>query len=162
MLRDHGQSSKYFHDIEGYNGRLDAIQAGILSVKLRHLPHWNEQRRTHARTYDEILSTDHRVMCPYVPEWSRPVHHLYVVRVPDRARVINQLTAAGIGTGIHYPIPIHLSGAYRHLGFAAGAFPIAERASAEILSLPMFPGLTIDDQLRVAGALFDSFGDRAA
>jgi dTDP-4-amino-4,6-dideoxygalactose transaminase len=162
MLRDHGQSSKYFHDIEGYNGRLDAIQAGILSAKLRHLPQWNDQRRAHAQTYDELLSGDDRVICPHVPEWSRPVHHLYVVRVPDRTRVIAQLAAAGIGTGIHYPIPIHLSGAYSGLGFSAGAFPIVERVSLEILSLPMFPGLTMDDQRRVAGALFESLGDRAA
>ena len=162
MLRDHGQSSKYFHDIEGYNGRLDAIQAGMLSVKLRHLPQWNEQRRARARSYDRLLGGDGRVSCPHVPEWSRPVHHLYVVRVPDRAGVINELTAAGIGTGIHYPVPVHLAGACKHLGFAAGAFPIAERLSSEILSLPMFPGLTIDDQRRVAGALFASLGDRAA
>jgi dTDP-4-amino-4,6-dideoxygalactose transaminase len=162
MLRDHGQSSKYFHDIEGYNGRLDAIQAGILSVKLRHLAQWNEQRRTHARSYDQLLGGDDRVICPHVPEWSRPVHHLYVVRVPDRAGIMNRLAAAGIGTGIHYPIPIHLSGAYRNLGFTAGAFPIAERVSSEILSLPMFPGLTTDDQRRVAGALFESLGDQAA
>lgn len=162
MLRDHGQSSKYFHDIEGYNGRLDAIQAGILSVKLRRLAEWNEQRRACARSYDELLGGDERVLCPFVPDWSRPVHHLYVVRVPDRGRVINQLAAAGIGTGIHYPIPVHLSGAYKSLGLGAGAFPIAERVSAEIVSLPMFPGLTIDDQRRVAGALFESLGHQAA
>ena len=162
MLRDHGQSSKYFHDIEGYNGRLDAIQAGILSIKLRHLPAANEKRRAHARVYDELLQDEDRICCPCVPEWSRPVHHLYVVRVPDRARLMNQLTAAGIGTGIHYPIPIHLSRAYKHLGFTAGAFPIAERVSSEILSLPMFPELTIDDQRRVTAALFESLGNRAA
>jgi dTDP-4-amino-4,6-dideoxygalactose transaminase len=161
MLRDHGQSAKYFHDIEGYNGRLDAIQAAILRVKLRHLPEWTEQRRSRARSYDELLGCDNRIERPYVPDWSRPVHHLYVVRVPDRARVIQQLAAAGIGTGIHYPVPIHLSGAYQSLGFAAGAFPIAERVSAEILSLPMFPGLTIDDQRRVVEALFESLGHEA-
>src|SRR5438445_13280251 len=100
MLRDHGQSRKYFHDMEGYNGRLDAIQAGLLRVKLRHLVKWNEQRREVARSYDELFGqTNGAVVLPYMPSWSRPVYHLYVVRVADRDRLQRDLAAAGIGTG---------------------------------------------------------------
>lgn len=161
MLRDHGQSAKYYHDIEGYNGRLDAIQAGILRVKLRHLPAWTEQRRAHARAYETLLAGAESVVLPYVPRWSQPVYHLYVVRVPDRDRVQAQLAAAGIGTGIHYPIPLHLCAAYRDLQFQAGDFPVAERLASEILSLPMFPELTLGSQQRVANALIESVPSRS-
>jgi dTDP-4-amino-4,6-dideoxygalactose transaminase len=151
ILRDHGQSKKYIHDIEGYNGRLDAIQAGLLRVKLRHLAKWNEQRRELARGYDELFGdTAGAVILPHVPSWSRPVYHLYVVRVADRDRLQSGLTAAGIGTGIHYPIPLHLVKAYEALGFRPGDFPIAEQAAAQVLSLPMFPGLRPEQQERVA------------
>jgi dTDP-4-amino-4,6-dideoxygalactose transaminase len=150
MLRDHGQSSKYFHDIEGYNGRLDAIQAGFLRVKLRHLGKWNKQRRARARVYDALFAgTEGTVILPYVPCWSRPVYHLYVVRVADRDRLQKDLAAAGIGTGIHYPIPLHLAKAYEVLGFRRGDFPVAEEVAAQALSLPMFPGLSPEEQARV-------------
>jgi dTDP-4-amino-4,6-dideoxygalactose transaminase len=159
MLRDHGQSKKYFHDMSGYNGRLDAIQAGLLRVKLRHLGTWNQQRREKAEAYGRLLAAARgAVGLPFVPHWSRPVHHLYVVRVKERERVQQQLTDAGIGTGIHYPIPLHLSKAYEGLSFRPGDFPVAERAAAEILSLPMFPGLPLDSQQRVAAELMDSAG----
>lgn len=161
MLRDHGQSKKYFHDIEGYNGRLDAIQAGILRVKLRHLSTWNERRRKHAQAYHELFAdVDAPVIVPYVPRWSRPVYHLYVVRLADRDRVQQHLAAAGIGTGIHYPIPLHLSKAYERLLFRAGDFPVAERAASEILSLPMFPGLSLDSQQRVVTEVLESMAAR--
>lgn len=150
MLRDHGQSRKYFHDIEGYNGRLDAIQAGVLGVKLRRLPKWNDQRRARAEAYRELLAGEGTAILPHVPHWSRPVYHLYVVRVANRDRVQAHLAAAGIGTGIHYPVPLHLCKAYEGLGFSAGDFPVAEQAASEILSLPMFPGLSLDSQRRVA------------
>ena len=154
MLRDHGQSQKYLHDIEGYNGRLDAIQAGFLRVKLRHLAKWNEQRREIARTYDELFAeTRATVVIPHVPSWSRPVYHLYVVRVADREWVQKDLATAGIGTGIHYPIPLHLVKAYAALGFRAGDFPLSERAADEVLSLPMFPGLSPGQQQRVVSAV---------
>jgi dTDP-4-amino-4,6-dideoxygalactose transaminase len=150
MLRDHGQSRKYFHDIEGYNGRLDSIQAGLLRVKLRHLRNWNEQRRERARDYDELLAdTEGAVILPHVPSWSRPVHHLYVVRVADRERLQRDLAAVGIGTGIHYPNPLHLQKSYQHLGFQKGDFPVSERTAAEVLSLPMYPQLQIDQQRHV-------------
>jgi dTDP-4-amino-4,6-dideoxygalactose transaminase/acetyltransferase-like isoleucine patch superfamily enzyme len=150
MLRDHGQSRKYFHDIEGYNGRLDAIQAGVLRVKLRHLAKWNEQRRERAREYDELFAaSEGGVIAPHVPSWSRPVYHLYVVRVMDRERLQGDLTAAGIGTGIHYPVPLHLAKPYEVLGFRPGDFPNSEEAAGQILSLPMFPTLSREQQRRV-------------
>ena len=158
MLRDHGQSTKYVHEIEGYNGRLDAIQAGILSVKLSRLDGWNEQRRAHAADYDRLLAGVDGVALPHVPEYSRPVHHLYVVRVADREAMQKDLAAAGVATGIHYPFPLHLCKAYEHLGFTAGAFPVAEKAASEVLSLPMFPGLTPDQQELVAAAVRESAG----
>jgi len=150
LLRDHGQSRKYFHDNEGYNGRLDAIQAGLLLVKLRHLAKWNEQRRQVASRYDELFAdADGMLVLPHVPSWSRPVYHLYVVRVPDRDALQKSLAAAGIGTGIHYPIPLHLAKAYRHLGFRPGDFPISEQAASQVLSLPMFPELSPEPQSEV-------------
>src|SRR2546428_1445601 len=150
LLRDHGQSRKYFHDNEGYNGRLDAIQAGLLLVKLRHLAKWNEQRRQVASRYDELFAdADGLLVLPHVPSWSRPVYHLYVVPVPDRDGLQKSLAAAGIGTGIHYPIPLHLAKAYRHLGFRPADFPIAEHAAAQVLSLPLFPKLSPEPQSEV-------------
>jgi dTDP-4-amino-4,6-dideoxygalactose transaminase len=157
MLRDHGQSKKYFHDIEGYNGRLDAIQAGILRVKLRHLAIWNEHRRQCARRYGELFAdTEGTVILPHVPFWSRPVYHLYVVRVADRERVQHELSAAGIGTGIHYPIPLHLAKAYEALGFRPGDFPAAEQAASQVLSLPMFPELSLEQQRGVVTEVLQS------
>jgi dTDP-4-amino-4,6-dideoxygalactose transaminase len=157
MLRDHGQSRKYVHDVEGYNGRLDAIQAGLLRVKLRHLAKWNEERREVARRYDELLAAaGDAVVIPHVPAWSRPVYHLYVLQVEDRERLQDDLGAAGIATGIHYPIPLHLLKAYESLRFRAGDFPIAERVASRILSLPMFPGLTPEQQQRIAACVLES------
>src|SRR5437016_7838548 len=159
MLRDHGQSRKYFHDFEGYNGRLDAIQAGVLGVKLRHLAKWNEQRRERARAYDELFADSGvPVALPHGPSWSRPVCHLYVVRLADRERLQKDLAAAGIGTGIHYPIPLHLATAYAALGFRPGDFPVAERAASRVLSLPMFPTLAPEQQRRVVTAVVQSAG----
>jgi dTDP-4-amino-4,6-dideoxygalactose transaminase len=154
MLRDHGSSKKYHHEIEGYNGRLDAIQAGILSVKLRHLAEWNDSRRACAQRYDQLFAeADGPVRAPHVPAWSRPVYHLYVVQVSDRQSVQTHLGAAGVGTAIHYPIPLHLSTAYAGMGLGPGNFPVTEEVAAKILSLPMYPGLTADNQRRVVGEL---------
>jgi dTDP-4-amino-4,6-dideoxygalactose transaminase len=163
MLRDHGQSKKYYHDIEGYNGRLDAIQAGLLGVKLRHLPDWTGQRRACAAEYDDLFArADGLLVAPHVPEWSRPVYHLYVVRVADREGVQKELTAAGIGTGIHYPVPLHLSAPYASLGLRPGDLPVTERAAAEVLSLPMFPNLSVENQRRVAAELLGAMRRRLA
>jgi dTDP-4-amino-4,6-dideoxygalactose transaminase len=150
MLRDHGQAKKYYHDVEGYNGRLDAMQAGFLSAKLKHLPDWNEKRRQSAERYRQLLGNCEGVILPYEPKWSQAVYHLFVIRVADREQLKDSLAAAGIGTGIHYPIPLHLQKAYATLPYKKGDFPITERVAAEILSLPMFPGLTEAMQVRVA------------
>jgi dTDP-4-amino-4,6-dideoxygalactose transaminase len=150
MIRDHGQARKYHHDVEGYNGRLDAMQAGFLHVKLAHLAKWNEQRRERAAEYGRLFkSAGNPVETPYEPSWSRAVYHLYVVRTGDREGLMAFLKDKGIGTGIHYPIPLHLQKAYRALNHAPGDFPVTERAAAAIVSLPMFPNLTGAQQARV-------------
>ena len=125
----------------------------MLSAKLRRLETWNEQRRAAAARYDELLAELPRVTLPRTLAGNEHVWHLYVVRVADRGRVKKELQAAGVGTGIHYPVPVHLTGVYADLGYAEGTFPVAERASREILSLPLFPGITSDQQKRVASAL---------
>ncbi len=149
-LRDHGQAKKYFHEFEGYNGRLDAIQAGILQVKLPHLSAWNSQRRERAAEYNRLLANNEAIILPYEPSWSSAVYQLYVIRTADPSGLMNHLKMAGIGTGIHYPIPLHLQKAYASLGYEECAFPIAERVASEIVSLPMFPHLTEKQQSRVA------------
>jgi dTDP-4-amino-4,6-dideoxygalactose transaminase len=142
MLRDHGQSQKYYHEIEGYNGRLDAIQAGILRIKLRHLNEWNEARRRNAKTYDRLLEGVEEVTVVPEPSWSTSVYHLYVVKLKNRDQVQKMLSEKGIGTALHYPVPLHLQNAYKLLGYKAGDFPVTEKHAGEILSLPMFPELT--------------------
>jgi dTDP-4-amino-4,6-dideoxygalactose transaminase len=149
MLRDHGQAKKYYHDVEGYNGRLDAIQAGLLHTKLAHLAKWNAQRRDRSAEYNRLLAGNEALSLPYEPSWSRAVYHLYVVRTNDRDGMIDHLKAAGIGTGIHYPVPLHMQKAYAALNYSSEDFPVAERVAAEILSLPMFPQLTAQQQARV-------------
>jgi dTDP-4-amino-4,6-dideoxygalactose transaminase len=153
MLRDHGQVKKYFHAMEGYNGRLDTIQAGILHAKLPHLAGWNEKRRDRATEYNRLLSNNDGVKTPYEPPWSRAVYHLYVIRTGDRDGLIQHLKNAHISTGIHYPIPLHLQQAYISLNYAVGDFPVTERAAGEIVSLPMFPHLTPSQQARVAAEI---------
>jgi dTDP-4-amino-4,6-dideoxygalactose transaminase len=156
VLRDHGQARKYYHDIEGYNGRLDAIQAGILRVKLKHLAEWTEMRRAAAARYGELFAdSDTKITLPYEPAWAKAVYHLYVVRVEDREGLMKHLTSVGIGTGIHYPIPLHLQNAYTTLGYQKGDFPVAEKIAAEIVSLPMFPQLRADQQSRIAGEVMN-------
>jgi dTDP-4-amino-4,6-dideoxygalactose transaminase len=153
MLRDHGQAKKYYHDMEGYNGRLDSIQAGILSVKLKYLSSWNESRRAAAMRYDDLLSSTQEVVCPFCPDWARAIFHLYVVRVEDREGLQKHLAQANIGTGIHYPVPLHLQKAYKSLGYKQGDFPVTEKAAAEIGSLPMFPHITAEQQSRVVESM---------
>ncbi|MFY9560050.1 MAG: DegT/DnrJ/EryC1/StrS family aminotransferase [Terriglobales bacterium] len=150
MLRDHGQAKKYYHDIEGYNGRLDALQAGLLSVKLKHLAEWNAKRRDAAFRYQELFQQSGvEVVLPYEPSNSKAVYHLYVVQVADRDRVQAELAQRNIGTGIHYPIPLHLQKAYASMGLGRGSFPVAESAAERILSLPMFPNLSSTAQERI-------------
>src|SRR5580693_3325869 len=152
MIREHGQAKKYYHDMEGYNGRLDALQAGLLTVKLRHLAEWNRKRQEAAKRYHEMLATIEGVVAPYQPEWSRPVYHLYVIRVQDREGLQKHLAAAKVDTGIHYPIPLHLQKAYENFGHQNGDFPVAEKLAAEILSLPMYPQLLDAQQKHVVRA----------
>jgi len=154
IIRDHGQAEKYYHDIEGYNGRLDAIQAGVLGVKLQHLDEWNQQRRECAAIYGNLLAplTD-ALALPYEPSWSRAVYHLYVVRNSDREGLRTYLGGRNIGTAIHYPIPLHLQKAYRGLGYSEGDFPVSEKVAREIVSLPMYPQLRPDQQDKVAAAI---------
>ena len=150
MLRDHGQSQKYYHEVEGFNGRLDAIQAGLLQVKLRHLADWNENRRAAAARYrDLFVEAGAADLPPVEPEWATGVYHLYVIRVQDRAGLMKHLGQVDIGTGIHYPVPLHLQNAYQSLGYQVGDFPVAESVAAEIVSLPMFPTLQGEQQERV-------------
>jgi dTDP-4-amino-4,6-dideoxygalactose transaminase len=147
MLRDHGQAKKYYHDFEGYNGRLDAIQAGFLRVKLRHLDEWNAKRREAASRYKELLSG---VVPPYEPDYSKAVYHLYIIRAANRDALQAKLAESGIGTGLHYPVPLHKQAAYSGI---RGRFPITERAANEILSLPMFPTLTAEAQTEIAALI---------
>lgn len=161
MLRDHGQAKKYYHDIEGYNGRLDALQAGLLSVKLKHLADWNAKRRKLAATYNEKLAeAGAQVVTPVEPSWSEAVYHLYVVRTENREDLQADLAKAGIGTGIHYPVPLHQQKAYAHLGYETGDFPVTERVAPEIVSLPMFPQMTAEQQSKVVQAVTASAGKK--
>lgn len=153
MIRDHGQAKKYYHDIEGYNGRLDALQAGILTVKLRHLAEWNRKRQEAAQRYQSMFVGVEGLEAPHQPEWSRPVHHLYVIRVEDREGLQKHLGAHKIDSGIHYPIPLHLQKAYADFGYKQGDFPVTEKLAAEILSLPMYPQLLAEQQRQVVGAV---------
>ena len=154
MLRDHGQSKKYYHDIEGYNGRLDSIQAGILRVKLQHLSKWNQSRRECARKYDELFATaETNIVTPFEAPWSKAVYHLYVLQVENREALQTKLAKENIDTGIHYPVPLHLQKAYRDLGYKLGTFPVSEKATERIVSLPMFPGLSEADQTRVVRSI---------
>jgi len=153
MLREHGQSQKYYHDLEGYNGRLHAIQAAFLRVKLRHLDAWNAGRRAAAVRYAELFSQMPGVTVPYEPETSRAVYHLYVIRTEDREGLGEHLKAQGVNTGLHYPVPVHLQKCYRDWGYERGSFPVTERVASDILSLPMFPTITAEQQQRVADSI---------
>jgi dTDP-4-amino-4,6-dideoxygalactose transaminase len=153
MIRDHGSPRKYEHAVLGVNSRLDTLQAVVLSAKLRRLAAWNASRREAAARYDALLSDVDEVVLPHTLAGNEHVWHLYVVRVPDRDRVIKELHAAGISAGIHYPVPIHLTPAFAALKYSEGAFPNAERAAGQILSLPLFAEITAAQQERVVSVL---------
>jgi len=157
MIRNHGQSRKYYHEIEGYNGRLDAIQAGILRVKLRRLPGWNEARRRNAKKYNELLSSVDGVETPFEPEYTRGVYHLYELRTGKRDGLQQHLNSRGIETGLHYPLPLHLQKSYLKLGYRAGDFPETESSAGELISLPMFPELS-EEQIRYVVDCIAEFG----
>jgi dTDP-4-amino-4,6-dideoxygalactose transaminase len=153
VLAAHGSARKYDHEVVGMNSRLDTVQAVVLAAKLRRLDAWNARRRLAAGRYTELLRDVEGVRTPVVADGNEDVWHLYVVQVEDRDRVLAALHDAGIGAGVHYPTPVHLTGAYRHLGLARGAFPVAEAAARRILSLPLHPHLTPDQQAWVVDAL---------
>ncbi|WP_106816264.1 DegT/DnrJ/EryC1/StrS family aminotransferase [Microbacterium timonense] len=155
-LAAHGSSVKYVHDHIGMNARLDAVQATVLRAKLRRLDGWNEARRAVAARYADLLDAVPGVRAPNTRPGNEDVWHLYVVRVDERDRVLSELTAAGIGAGIHYPTAVHLTEAYEGLGYRRGQFPVAEAAAQRILSLPMFPHLLSDQQERVVRELSTS------
>jgi dTDP-3-amino-3,4,6-trideoxy-alpha-D-glucose transaminase len=141
-LREHGQTAKYKHELEGWTARLDTIQALVLLRKLPLLDGWNQQRRTAAAWYTDALAGLGDLRMPTVPDGSEPVWHLYVVRTARRDELAEFLRGRGIGTGVHYPEPPHLVPPYAHLGYGRGSFPVAETLAQEVLSLPMFPGIT--------------------
>jgi dTDP-4-amino-4,6-dideoxygalactose transaminase len=151
--RNYGRRSRYEHDLAGFNSRLDTLQAVVLRAKLRHLAEWNEARREAARRYDALLADLPAVARPRTLPGNEHVFHLYVVRVPDRDRVLEKLRAEGIGAGVHYPLPLHLQPALRDLGHGPGDFPETERAAREVLSLPIYPGIQAAQQERIVDVL---------
>jgi dTDP-4-amino-4,6-dideoxygalactose transaminase len=152
LLSNHGRTSSTDHAVEGFNARLDGIQAAVLKAKLGHLDEWNRMRAEAAKRYDRLLSGLDVVIPERMP-YAGHIYHLYVIRVRKRDRVKEELAARGVYCGLHYPVPLHLLDAYRHLGKAKGAYPIAEEVTAEILSLPMFPEITEEQQQYVADCL---------
>ncbi|MGD0411714.1 MAG: DegT/DnrJ/EryC1/StrS family aminotransferase [Verrucomicrobiota bacterium] len=153
VLRDHGQARKYHHSHIGWNGRMDGIQAAVLSVKLKQLDVCNLRRRSHALLYDQLLGGTREVIIPAQGCSNQSVYHIYAVRVKDRDQVLQSMAEKGISCAIHYPIPVHLQEAYRFLGRGRGSFPVAERCAGEFLSLPMFPELTREQIHTVADEL---------
>jgi dTDP-4-amino-4,6-dideoxygalactose transaminase len=148
-MRNVGQRQKYYHELPPFNHRLDTLQAAVLRVKLRYLEEWTEARRRNAALYGELLQGSD-VATPVETPGSRHVYHLYVIRTPQRDRLQAHLDEHGVGTAIHYPVPVHLQPFYAGNGFRAGQLPVAERLSGEILSLPMFPGMTAEQVEYVA------------
>jgi len=162
VLRDHGQPQKYHHDIEGYNGRLDAIQAGILGLKLRHLDEWTSKRQKISMVYNEQLIQISGVVPPFESERYRSVYHLYVLRTPWRDELMKYLSVHDVDTGLHYPIPLHKQNAYKMRLFSSDRYHVAEKVSKEILSLPMFPELTKEEITFVVRTIQDFFSEKTA
>ena len=154
MLRHGGQKTRYDHQLLGRNSRLDELQAAILRVKLTHLEKWNERRRHIAALYTALLG-DSKVEPPIEMPHARHIYHLYVIRCEDRDALQEHLTERGVGTAVHYPVPIHLQGAYRWLNLGRGSFPIAERYAEQVLSLPIYPELTDAKVRQVAAHIRD-------
>jgi dTDP-4-amino-4,6-dideoxygalactose transaminase len=152
LLRSWGEEVRYEHKHRGFNYRMDGVQGAVLGVKLKYLEAWTEARRSHAAEYTRRL-TGTAASAPMERPASRHVYHQYVVRVPERDAWRAALTEAGVQTGVHYPIPVHLQPAYADLGYSSGDFPIAEQAAAEVLSLPMFPEMT-DQQIESIATVF--------
>jgi dTDP-4-amino-4,6-dideoxygalactose transaminase len=152
-LRNYGSEVKYHHPETGFNSRLDTLQAAVLLAKLKRLAGWNQQRREAAARYGELLRDVPGLSLPSTDAGNEHIWHLYVVRVSRRDEVLKKLNADGIGAGIHYPIPVHLQGAFKYLQLGPGSFPVAEKTAGEILSLPMFAEITAEQQARVVESL---------
>ena len=152
-LGNYGSTVRYVNETRGTNSRLDPLQAAVLRVKLRYLDAWNDRRRAIANLYAQALADSGVVSLPYVPDWSDPVWHLFVVRTPNRPALQAALADSGIQTLIHYPIPPHLQQAYADMGHQRGDFPIAETLADEVLSLPIGPHLTLDQARQVADGI---------
>jgi len=153
MIRDHGAEKKYYHEVYGHNYRMEGIQGAVLGVKLRHLGAWTEARRRNAAMYNAALKGIPGVVTPQEMPYAKHVYHLYVIRAPRRDELQKHLEAKGVATGLHYPVPLHVQNAFKHLGYKEGDFPVTEKAAREILSLPMFPELTAEQIAYVAGAI---------
>lgn len=148
VLRNYGSSVKYVNEVQGYNSRLDPLQAAVLRIKLSHLDEWNARRKAIAQRYQQGLA-GYSLSWPHVPDWAEPAWHLYVVCTPQRDALQAHLTEAGVGSLIHYPIPPHLQQAYASLSYQPGDFPIAEVMANGVLSLPMFPSMTLEQANQV-------------
>jgi dTDP-4-amino-4,6-dideoxygalactose transaminase len=155
MYREHGQQKKYYHDVVGWNGRMDGLQGAVLSVKLKYLERSNESRRRVARRYNELLADIDGIQVPREAEYAKHIYHIYSVRVADRNAVMKRLGDLKIGCGIHYPVPVHLQKAYANLGYKLGDFPVSEACASTFLSLPMFPEIT-DEQIQTVVSRFRS------
>jgi dTDP-4-amino-4,6-dideoxygalactose transaminase len=165
MIRDHGQSARYYHRIPGVNSRMDGLQGALLSVKLKHLTEWNWARKKHAQLYRDLLDGANGLILPTEMGYGSHVYHLFPVRLRNREAVIAELTRREVGWGIHYPVPIHLQEAYNFLGLVRGSFPVAEKLAEESISLPMFPELDGEQIGAVAeaiGAVLGHTADRRA
>lgn len=156
MLRDWGQEQRYHHTLKGFNYRMDGIQGAILRVKLRHLEKWTEARRTNARLYTTLLKNVEAVAAPTEAAGRRHVYHIYAVRCTDREALRQSLDAAGIATGLHYPIPVHLQKAHADLGHRKGDFPVSEQVASEVLSVPLYPELTSEQIATVVDAIAEA------
>lgn len=157
MLRDHGQSQKYHHDFVGCNGRMDGFQGAILDVKLKHLPAWTEKRRDHAAQYAQLLSDIPEIILPTEADGNQHVYHVFQIQVRKRDQLLQFLKDRDIFCGIHYPIPLHLTGAYKDLNLGEGSFPVTEKTAMETLSLPMYPELENEHIRQVSSSIHDFF-----
>jgi dTDP-4-amino-4,6-dideoxygalactose transaminase len=149
MFRDHGQSKKYYHDMIGWNARMDGFQGAVLNVKLKHLPAWNEARRKSAKLYDDLLNNFDGLIAPHEAGYAKHVYHVYAIRVQNREKLMAGLVEKDIFCGIHYPVPVHLQHAYESSGIINSSCSVAERCAEEYISLPMFPEL-LDEQIDYA------------
>ncbi|MCG8571866.1 MAG: DegT/DnrJ/EryC1/StrS family aminotransferase, partial [Spirochaetes bacterium] len=153
IFKDHGQAKKYYHDIVGWNARMDGIQGAVLSVKLKHIDNWNESRRVNAGLYNKLLADISEIQLPVEADYSKHIYHIYAIRVKERDALMKYLQEAEIGCGIHYPVPIHKQKAYQEYNSLVGKFPVAEQSADEFLSLPMFPELSEEEIVYVVNKI---------